>query len=133
MSNIEHLLVERYEVIADWPNSVFDVGSILSVPKYNYDKHIVRTEDDRYGIDISTCDKYPHLFRRLHWSEKRELSEMPVFLKNTNTSRIYKILMWSIENSGIAFTPVDHIFMFRVQGHHLPATETEYNNYINKP
>ncbi len=60
------LLKPRFEVIADYPKSIFKIGEITN------------------GTDLIYCDPdgpkysdYPHLFRKMNWWEKRNIEDMP--------------------------------------------------------
>lgn len=61
--NAKELLIPRFEVIADYPNSTYKVGEIFHavVPDYA---------------------KYPHLFKPLNWWEYRKEEEMPKKVKS---------------------------------------------------
>lgn len=80
----EELLIPRYEIIADYPNNSFGkVGDIITPQSFE-------SEDDFYDWEL---DKYPHLFRSLHWAEKREIEELPEYGKTA-----VQILIERIEN-----------------------------------
>jgi len=73
----EELMNPRYKVIADYPNSPFNIGEILLLKskncyESNLDKQIYT---DRYP------EKYPHLFKPLAWPEERKPEDMPEYLK----------------------------------------------------
>ena len=57
----KELLNPRYEVIANYPGCPVVVGEIIDVS----------------NIFVKELDKYPHLFRRLNWWEKRTVDQMP--------------------------------------------------------
>jgi len=83
----EELLIPRYEVIADYPNNTFGkIGDIITPQSFE-------SEDDFYDWELG---KYPHLFRSLHWAEKRELNELPKYVKmnRRGTFFIYKVDEW---------------------------------------
>lgn len=70
---IHELLIPRYKVIADWPNSIYKIGSILIGKDnglyYNGVNH----------ANFINPENYPHLFRKLEWWEERTPEEMPQF------------------------------------------------------
>lgn len=74
----QQLLEPRFEVIAPWPNGYISVGTILIESLPNYYRHSTKT-----GISyrVENIDQYPHLFRPLHWSERREEGDMPEYVK----------------------------------------------------
>lgn len=121
-----NLMTPRYLVIADYPNSNYEIGQIieLSVPK------------DAGGWDMVTLanneeimPKYPHLFRLLHWSEYRDEKEMPEYLKyqiGTKTE-VCKVIGYK-DGQGI----IDDTHVITLHDEVLPATATEYIEYIKK-
>lgn len=74
----EELLIPRFKVISDYPESPFSIGDIL---KYNsvLDKYIYFYED---GDVISINPKYyPAIFKKLEWWEERNIEELPEYLQ----------------------------------------------------
>ena len=117
---MKNLTQPRYLVIADYPNSHYEIGQIieLSVPK------------DAGGWDMVTLanneeimPKYPHLFRLLHWWEYRDEKDMPEYVKHQD--KIYKVTGWR-DNSPY-YEGGKHPFAPEVV---TPATLNEYNEYI---
>lgn len=130
------LLTPRYMVEADYPNSPFRVGDVLR-------RHVYLESDETYYvyakvpdnfnivlhdyIDDDVIVKYPHIFRPMHWSEQRELGEMP---------------RWVIWRSTGAISPCEWVehkksFGCLIRGQKftslnafLPATESEYLEYL---
>ena len=67
----EELLIPRYLIIADYPNNFFGkIGDIITPSSFE-------SEDDFYDWEL---DKYPHLFKELHWTEHRDPND---FLPST--------------------------------------------------
>ncbi len=110
------LLTPRFKVIADYPNSFFDIGEI--------------TENEFTLIDL---EKYPHLFKKLGWWEDREIEELPQYLKSENQVfkvsnyfyRIHKLLFSSYDDK--YDQEFDDYFLFN---DYEPSTEEEYNEYL---
>jgi len=70
----KELLKPRFEVIADYPCSILDIGEVFMT----YETGMVyATENDK----ISALD-YPHLFRKIDWWEHRKEEDMPKKLKS---------------------------------------------------
>lgn len=65
----EELMNPRYELIADYPSNLNQVGDIIECPNYDYEF------TKQYWV--KSKDKYPHLFRKLNWWEKRSIEDMP--------------------------------------------------------
>ena len=77
------LLVPRFEVLETYPNSKFKKGDLLeritnaTNDWYNHNKSLIDAE-----ILLEEIEKYPHLFRKLNWWEKRTKDQMPKKLKS---------------------------------------------------
>ena len=123
-----NLTPPRYLVIADYPNSPFNLGNILTQhTQFNKDAYFFNGNlyTDRHPED------YPHLFRLLHWWEYRELSDLPIYVKYSTKGKIIKV-KWiyvqdgegkvQLENGGYRFTWSFNLFE--------PATLNEYKEYI---
>lgn len=65
----KELMNPRFEVIADYPSNQNEVGTILQCP--NFDNDFTK----KYWIDSN--ERYPHLFRKMNWWEKRTADQMP--------------------------------------------------------
>lgn len=123
--NIEKLLKPRFEVIADYPKSTFKVGQIL-------EGELIFCDPD--GPKYSD---YPHLFRKLPWWEKRERSEMPMYLKTTYFGRveICKIADWNMISlrGRIDGSPCHcDLLLWTNDRMYQPATEEEYLNSLKE-
>ena len=124
--NPEKLLQPRFEVIADYPKSIFKVGEIIQ------GKFLLCDPDGPKYSD------YPHLFRKLPWWEKRERSEMPMYLKHTydGETTFHKIESWDMkhflgwlnEKERSCCSLLTWSFDYTYQ----PATEEEYLNSLKE-
>jgi len=101
------LLVPRFEVLETYPNSKFKKGDLLErIPNatndwYNHNKSLIDAE-----ILLEEIEKYPHLFRKLNWWEKRTKEQMPKKLKSLcnkdakdfdiEKEEVYEILDWDM-------------------------------------
>lgn len=119
---IEELLKPRYKVIADYPDSGFEVGSIEDRDWCRYENG----EDESEGILWRISD-YPHLFKKLEWWEERKIEELPKFVKRFAEKGIFKIHHWN-ETLTLGWSE-DHCRDIRYD-ECLPATEAEYNEFI---
>ena len=120
---MKDLTPPRYLVIADYPNSHYEIGQIieLSVPK------------DASGWDMVTLanneeimPKYPHLFRLLHWSECLTEETIPQYVKNIQSKKIYRVR--NFHKTDMKAYDINGKFMNLKL--YLPATLSEYNEYI---
>lgn len=129
--SIEDLLLPRYKVIADYPGSDYHVGEIL-----DRDWGWVGNDDIGFKHRISG---YPHLFRKLQWYEERKIEDMPQYVKLVFDSKIqfvHKVEKWIGANEHGEplyeyFNRVGYLGPFNIL-HQVPATLTEYNEYISK-
>lgn len=103
----------RWEVIAEWPGGLAK-GDLL--------KH------DSDLLSILLPDKYPHLFRRMEWYERRELHEMPLYVKSSFYT-VIPVKFWKKE--GELFYCCLPEGTFEPASLFTPATAEEYNDQFN--
>jgi hypothetical protein len=126
-----NLTQPRYLVIADYPNSPFNVGNILT--QYTQFNKTTYWVNDNLYTDRHPED-YPHLFRLLHWWEYRNEKEMPEYVRFESLLGIEKpsyehIVAWDMNNENGFIAINKDVRKF----HHnaiTPATLNEYNEYI---
>lgn len=128
---MEDLLKPRFEIIADYPNNDFGkVGTII-------DRDWRLEGGNNSGI--AKISDYPNIFRKLNWWEKREESEMPMYLKDNEKIgggkvTYYKIEKWNMELMlGIIENgrkEVCSILTWTPEYTYQPATEEEYLNSL---
>lgn len=131
----EELMLPRYKVIADYPDSEFEVGEILLQCKDGI--RIVSLSRNMF-MDFFKVHKYPHLFKPLSCWEDRKPEEMPEYVKEKDSlykiGEVIKVKEWDMEDEE---TDVP-CFMDEKDNHFTwvrgfePATLEEYNAYINK-
>ncbi len=82
--NSEQLLNPRFEVIAEYPSSIYIVNQRL---------------DALTKSMIAFFSKYPHLFRKLNWWEHRKAEDMPKKVMSLADEKkdIYEIEEWDME------------------------------------
>jgi hypothetical protein len=77
-------------------------------------------------------DKYPHLFRKLEWWEERKENDMPDYLKSVKSNLIVGVITWHTNHVTVG---IQNDFFNRedieLTRKYLPATESEYNQYIS--
>ena len=118
-----NLTQPRYLVIADYPNSPFNVGNILTqYTQFNKTSYWVNDNlyTDRHPED------YPHLFRLLHWSECLTEETIPQYVKNIQSKKIYRVR--NFHKTDMKAYDINGKFMNLKL--YLPATLSEYNEYI---
>lgn len=128
----EELLKPRYKVIADYPGSQYSAGDILTV---------IGTELYTKG-SIEFFEQYPHLFKSLQWWEDRKPEDMPEYVKiverpwfvdkKLNIGDIAKIHKHFTNSLGDCNPYGCQVFGNDFMSYYkcVPATETEYNEYI---
>jgi hypothetical protein len=139
-----HLLKERFEVIADFPdNNYGPTGTILDRDWGSY-------PDGEDNPPLWNISKFPHLFKKLEWWEKRKESEMPKYVKQTGMvdgndkpipDRYFKVKKHFSAGNGEWRDDSYRIFCIEknesVLGSYFnysdyePATEEEYLNSLN--
>lgn len=71
----KELLRPRYKVIADYPQSIYEVGYVIEL--YHKTNPVVEGQKGFY-------DMYPHLFKKLEWWEERTAEEIGYVCFNTD-------------------------------------------------
>ena len=125
---VEELMNPRYELIADYPGNSIEVGKIIICPKYD--------NDFSKEFWIQSNDKYPHLFKKLNWWEKRQESDMPMYLRSDLDKKnptFHKIVEWKMKELWGVIDPIERsvcsLMAFNPEYGYFPATEQEYNSY----
>lgn len=102
--SIEELLRPRFEVVADYPNNPWEVGTI-----FTYDKDQAQILTDRFErgiyktirenspridsmvIAIGNIGKYPHIFKPCPWWQHRDIKDMPEYVKVPMGKKVFGI------------------------------------------
>lgn len=116
----EELLKPRYKVIADYPESPYKIGDI---------------EFNGTWSDNDSLANYPSIFRKLEWWEERDVKDMPGYLKDTGDGEVFKVREWLDYSMAVIWLnknkKINHTGFHQANTEHfLPATESEYNEYI---
>lgn len=133
VKDMKDLMIPRYEIIADWPNRplTMPIGHILYLNKFGASKYWHEyTDEEPLHLDEGST-RYPAVLRKLEWWEKRTAEEMPEYVKHgengkpRKVKRIFRESMIEFEGGRIR----------NLNAKYLPATATEYNDYIktNQP
>lgn len=71
----KELLKPRFEVIAEYPNSIQRIGTVLT---QEITDHFSLVKDGKsFTTNIKNIDEYPHIYRKLNWWERRKIEDMP--------------------------------------------------------
>lgn len=101
----QELLKQRFEVIADYPNSDFKIGDILQAYFFQTSKsgmytYVTNLEEPLKGKSLKKelVEEMPHLFKKLNWWEHRKLEDMPkkVMSLADDQKSTYKIEEWDM-------------------------------------
>lgn len=84
--SLTDLMLKRYVMIDIYPEQKFEVGEILYADGRG---HVYIYEDK--GRQRFYPENYPKLFREMGWWEKRQINEMPLYLKFNERSSFCKI------------------------------------------
>jgi hypothetical protein len=89
--NAKELMNPRFEIIADYPESFSKVGDVIECPNFEHDFTKM--------FWIGRNEKYPHLFRKMNWWEKRKANEMPkkVMSLADDKKDVYEIQEWDMD------------------------------------
>jgi hypothetical protein len=127
----EELLKPRYKVIAEYPKSPYPVGTIIRADGQSEDLLYCDSNGPR-------CRDFPHLFRKLGWWEERGEKGMPGYVKEDGI--VYKVQEWHTDLAPKVSVFIDpkihtqfaeHATDGPLYGDILPATQSEYESFIN--
>jgi len=136
--SIEDLLKPRYKVIADYPNSPYEIGDLLT----NNGSFLITITHfwDEWGElqkqknfhEESDVLKYPHLFKKLKWWEERTPEEIGYVCFNTDTHYLKgKVIRVLGDGWGNTTLRVDNAKFDLYPKYCTPITEEEYLTYQN--
>jgi len=121
----EELLKERYKVVLNYPGSMFKVGEIIEATEFPK-----RWAGEKFNLINDHPANYPDIFKKLEWWQGVTIGDLPMYLKLT-TGSIFKIQEWALGVTKAAIFVNDRFVDISLYGT-LPATEEEYNSFINK-
>lgn len=143
MLTVNELLLKRYKVIEDYPNSIYTVNEIMQ-------------QNGQEFFNTVFFEKYPNIFKELAWYEERSIDDLPEYvsyisltLKERNygsyllkksednfiKARVYgKVFEWQ---SNTLTGKLKLLYLTKIHGYKnelcessLPATRQEYEGYI---
>lgn len=109
---IKDLLRTRFELIADYPGNSQPIGNV--------------TIED---ATASYFRKFKANFRELYWSEKRNILDLPLFVKTTYNGTTNKVDKYDFDTDTIYVEYSEGICKFSLKAYlsaRVPATEEEY-------
>lgn len=126
----EEILKPRYKVIADYPQSKFEINEILIPDRLDGTVNgfwVSECKNNR-KIVFATPQNYPHLFKKLEWWEEREERDMPEYVRfirnyhNAKRGEIKKVVRYA----GPGFYTGETESYLLSNKDILPATKEEY-------
>lgn len=134
----EQLMKPRYKVISNYPNSIHTIEDIIE----NKDGDIVDV------IAYYNCSYYPNIFQKLEWWEQRNVEDMPEYVRwnpksiplDAIENEVMRIESSRECNPGGSMAGMIEFILDRgdpklnkygYQTMMLPATEEQYNQYLN--
>lgn len=144
----EQLLLPRRKVINDFPfnqltapydnrEKIFAIGSILNFFKAdNQGKVEYWYHHPVTGVNYQDTwmDQYPNIFNYLEWWEDRSEDEMSRYVKTTYDGTINEVDTYDFKTNTIYVNYPEGKCKFTLNAYlsaRVPATEQEYNNFIN--
>jgi len=95
----EDLLRPRFEVIEEYPNSIFKKGDILvRIKCATNDWYHTNEKAWTANLCLEDLEKYPHLFRPLKWWENRNVEDMPkkLICKAVDGNEVMHVKEWDM-------------------------------------
>lgn len=136
----EQLLIPRVMCVGtepgtqNYPGSLFKTGDILYLEDSKYFYALDGGTDTCISnpkLSYHDAEKFPHLFRPMQWWEGRDKTDLPKYVKNIKSGRVFKAVWdcfkfkgvkeWSLilQQNGIPINP----------DRFEPATSQEYLDY----
>lgn len=130
----EQLLIPRFKVIGTYPNSMFEIGDIIT--KTNEVENHFRSST---GEDVFCPEEHPQIFQKLEWWQELKRKNFPKYI-SVNGEIISTEDIISQLYSNISFKDMDMSFKsvakrgirIIVLRNSLPATKKDFDNFINK-
>jgi hypothetical protein len=131
---VEELMLPRYKVMADYPDSEFQVGEVLLQCKDGV--RLVSLSRNMY-VDWFKVEKWPSIFNKLEWWEERKTKELPDYVRDDNG--VYKVKEWHTESApkcSVFIIPAVHkgytedCSYCPLYSDFMPATAEEYAAYL---
>ena len=143
----DELLKPRVKVMMDYLNSDFAVGTIIEAEEKTtfftgdlqwITKPILhKNGGKRSQYCMLIFDAFPHIFKPLNWWEERDLDSMPRYVRCIIDGGSYalpkggvgKVFRWREQCADVFVDYKDNCCQTE---DFIPATEQEYEEYVNK-
>jgi len=134
----EQLLLPRILVKLNYPDSDFQIGQILNMIIFEDNEIGYLFPHHKLRWKLNFFNKFPLIFHQLKWYEKRELNELPKYLKFNNQH--YEVKEWksSLLNDGnypVFKNPLNLEVSILVNWdfwgkYAIPVTEESYKSFL---
>jgi len=127
----EQLLSPRYEVVAEDTSKTFKQGDVFQFEKiYPYSGY--SCEFNGRIVAPAFFDKFPHLFKKLSWYERRPPDNMPEYVlwAESTDQEVSKVTEWDNKHSGM-YARIDGGLVHPGTSCLMPATIQDYETFIN--
>ena len=126
----------RYEVTAPMPHFTHLMAGDILVPKHHALCGDCWGKEDEEDVSkwVTFCPDYPHLFRSLEWWQLFPINELPKYIKDCKVGKhVIRVDRWVVRYGDNAFISEANklIDYAMIPNYFIPATEEEYNTYIN--
>ena len=139
MKTVEELMIKRVEVVGYYPRSPYNIGEILSHIDHldngsDFDLYDSIAQED-CCIYAHEVEKYPAIFRPVPWYERREIGDMPDFVKHPDYGYVHMVRDWcglNWEGKPLYRYYQQGVLVTMSATPMLPATKQEYDSFIKK-
>jgi hypothetical protein len=129
MLTTEQLLTPRVVVANLWPGCLYEKGDVLEKRDGFYLGYEITRPYYEYAISIDDIESNTANFRKLNWWEERDTSDLPEYVKVFD--KYYKV-EW-VNSTQHRLSGSNNLFNIEdYPTHYLPATESEYTEFINR-
>ncbi len=90
----EELLLPRWKVIANFPESPYKIGYIII---YGYFR---LNNSEYFRRDLMM---YPALFKKLDWWEDRKVEDMPTHIKSIKSGQTFEVIDYSLDYNEVEY------------------------------
>lgn len=132
---VEKLLQRRIKVLSPYPLSPYKVGDYVELSDSGNNARVIESGDSSFWMPTDEIIKMPLVFNVASWWEDREVSEMPTYLKSSETfpnphyvkvNKHYGVFFEGEYHGKDVFKP----YWEAQYSYYFPATESDYQSYL---
>lgn len=132
MKTVEELLMQRYKVIAPYPQSSLSVGDIISFELQHVEiaqYSALNGTPIKWAVMEKEVQKYPHLFQPLPWYAEREPGDLPKYIKSKDGKHIRELIEITPDGFKVKIEECKKGYRICYNDRWEPATIDEYNEW----